>query len=245
MKKCFFAFAVFIFAISSIHAQSSRQVTTRYLAWGGLLEQFTFSDRWSASLDMQYRYEYTDGDWFAMLFRPGLTYTTKNKILFTAGPSYFLLYPNPNSKPARREWRPWEEVGKKFKTKGGTFYPRVRFEQRFIREYNGEVLNENFSLNSYRFRFRCDWSLPLGKVPDKGIFLTAGNEYFYAIKPDGFSAFDQNRAYAGLGYRFSKTFAFQVQYLNLYVRTGVSKYESHHTARLTILHEFDFRKNDQ
>lgn len=243
MKKRFLLLFTLILTGSFIRAQSPRQVTTRYLAWGGLLEQFTFSDRLNASFDNQYRYEYTDNDWFVMIFRPGLTYVTKNKILLTGGGGYILLYPNPNDKPARREWRAWEEIGKKFKTKGGTFFPRIRYEQRFIREYNGTALQDDFSFNSHRFRLRCDWTLPL-KSADKGIFLIAGNEYFYAIKPNGFAAFDQNRAYAGGGYRFSKTFALQVQYLNLYVRTGVSKYEMHHTARLTVLHEFDFRKKE-
>lgn len=243
MKKRILLLTFLFLANGIMHAQSSRQVTTRYLAWGGLFEQFTFSDRLNASFDNQYRYEYTDGDWFTMLFRPGLTYVTKNKILLTGGGGYFLLYPNPNDKPARREWRAWEEIGKKFKTKYGTFYPRIRYEQRFIREYSGTVLQDEFSFNSHRIRLRCDWTLPL-KLANNRIFLTAGDEYFYAIKPNGFAAFDQNRAYAGGGYRFSKTFALQIQYLNLYARTGTGKYEMHHTARLTVLHEFDFRKEE-
>lgn len=240
-----FLLAIAILITIGLQAQSSGQVTTRYLAWGGLFEQFTFSDRLNASFDNQYRYEYTDGDWFTIVFRPGITYATQNGILISGGPSYFLLYPNPNSSAvARREWRSWEEIGKKFKTKGGTFFPRIRAEQRFIREYAAYgQLDDDFSFNSHRFRFRCDWSLPLNN-PDKGVFLTAGNEYFYAIKASGFSAFDQNRAYAGAGYRFSKRFAIQIHYLNLYLRTGAGKHEMHHTARLTILHEFDLRKHE-
>jgi hypothetical protein len=235
---------ILFFAAAEVNAQSSRQVTTRYLAWGGLFEQFTFSNRWNATYDMQFRYEYTDNDWFAMLFRPGLTYVAKNKLTLTAGGGYMLLYPNPNSRPARREWRIWQEAGRKFPTKSGMFYPRVRTEQRFIREYDNEGLADDFTYHSFRVRLRCDWTLPLGKDAGKGFFVSAGDEIFFARLANGFSVFDQNRAYAGVGYRFSKTFALHLQYLNLYQQLSSTRYELHHVARLTILHELDLRKNE-
>jgi hypothetical protein len=215
----------------------SPQVETRYQAWAGLLEQITFSEKWNVTLDVQGRYEYTDGDWYVFLARPGVTYSPSGKFMFTAGAAYFLLFPNPNGRPARPEWRPWQEVSRKYKTGAGTFWPRIRTEQRFIREYDGEALQESFTYNAFRVRLRCDWTLPLGETADKGFYLAAGNEIFFGVKPGGFSAFDQNRASAGAGYRFSPTFAVQLQYLNFFQQFTSSRFELHHTARVTILHE--------
>ena len=162
--------------------------------------------------------------------------------MFTVGGAYFLLYPNPNDRPARPEWRPWQEVSRKFKTRAGMFWPRIRTEQRFIREYDGEDLQQGFSYNAFRVRLRCDWTLPLGETADKGIYLAAGNEFFFGVKPGGFVAFDQNRASAGVGYRFNPAFAVQLQYLNLFQQLNNTRFELHHTARLTVFHELKTRR---
>lgn len=237
-------FLAFIFILILQPEQAPAQVTTRYLAWGTFFGTVNFSGHWTATLDLQARYEYTDGDWNALIVRPGVSYVTTNKVIFTAGVGYFSLYPNPNGIPPRPEWRPWQEIGKKFKVKAGTFYPRLRIEQRLIREYNGDELHEDYSFHSFRARFRCDWNFPLGKTPSKGIYLAAGDELFFALKNGCFSAFDQNRAYAGAGYRFSPAFAVQLQYLNLYLQTNSQKAELQHIVRGGLTWEWNLKHED-
>lgn len=236
-------FVVFLFFISlpSI-SQSGRQVDTRQLAWIGLFGQYNFSPAWNVSLDLQARNEYTDGDWFNWLVRAGCTFKTTNGVLLTGGIAYFKLYPNPNGWPPRPEWRPWEEVGKKFVKNKHTFYPRFRVEQRFIKEYVLYDLAHTFSLNCFRWRFRLDYTYNFRSAEEKGVFLLAGYEYLVTTKPGGKSCFDQNRVTAGLGYRLNTNLSLQLAYLNLYLRRSTTAFELHHIARITFVAQFINRK---
>lgn len=231
-------FLLFLFITIACHVQAQRQVTNRNLAWAGIFAQYNFTPSWNINFDAQVRYEYTDGDWFAWLIRPGVTWKAKNGIMLTAGISYFHLFPNPNSRPPRPEWRFWQEVGKKFLIKKHTFYPRYRFEQRFIRQYDGAELQDNFSFASFRSRVRIDYSYNFTPGNARGFLLVAGNEYMIATNTKGKFTYDQNRAYFGLGYRLNKAITLQLTYLNLFLRTGSNIFEQHHTVRFTLVMQF-------
>jgi hypothetical protein len=234
-----FTLAALLFLTSLFcQAQSPRQVTPRYLAWGGVYAQYDFSPRVAAHLDAQARNEYTDGDWFNWLVRTGCSFKTRNEVLLTAGIAYFKLYPNPNGLPPRPEWRPWQEIGKKFVKNKHTFYPRFRVEQRFIKEYVLHDLDHTFSLNCFRWRFRLDYTYNFRPAEEKGVLLLAGYEYLFNTKPDGNSYFDQNRVTAGLGYRFNNCLSVQLSYLDLFFRRGENAYEQHHIARITVVAQF-------
>jgi hypothetical protein len=225
---------LFLFGTLSCFAQS-REVTNRQLTWLGLYGQYNFSPSWNVNLDAQARYEYTDNDWFAWFVRPGLTWKAKNNIQLTAGVGIFALYTNPNSLPPRPEFRVWQEIGKKFVKGKQTFYPRFRFEQRFIRQYGIPVFEENFSFNTYRGRFRLDYTYDITPANTKGFLVLAGNEYMASMTPGGDFAFDQNRAWAGLGYRLNKNLTLQLTYLHLYQRRNETQYDQHHTFRLIVV----------
>jgi hypothetical protein len=230
---------VFIFLIGTITCSAQpREVATRQLAWGGLYAQYNFTPSWNVNLDAQARYEYTDNDWFGWLIRPGLTWKAKNNLLFTAGVGLFAIYPNPNSLPPRPEWRPWQEIGRKFVINKHALLARVRIEQRFIRQYGHPVFEEDYSFSFLRTRFRCDYTYSFSPPDQKGFQLLASNEYMAASDPSGNIFFDQNRAYAGIGYKLNNYFTLQLVYLNLYLRKNRLEYEQHHIARFTLLMQF-------
>ncbi len=237
------AILIFLFIALIGNAQSTREVSTRNLSWVGIFAQYNFSPSWNVNLDAQARYEYTDGDWFAWLIRPGLTWTAKNKIMLTGGVGVVALYPNPNSRPPRPEIRPWQEIGKKFTIKKHFFYPRYRLEQRFIRQYDLFDFEDNFSFASFRSRARVDYSYNITPDNARGFLLLAGNEYMFATTTKGKTTFDQNRAYLGIGYRLNKSFTFQLTYLNLFQRTGSNIFEQHHTIRLILFMTFSKPEN--
>src|SRR5688572_9335467 len=116
----------------------SQTVNIRHMLWGTHFGEYKFNSSLSVNLDAQFRYEYTDGDIFQWLVRPGVTFKTKSGWMFTAGPAFFSLYPNPNGPVPRPEIRPWLEAARRWQLKDKHIvWPRLRLEQRFIREYEG------------------------------------------------------------------------------------------------------------
>jgi len=228
--------AVAILCSIGLLAQAPRTTYKRNMVWGLASVDYKFNAHWSASLDNQFRYEYTDGDIFMWLIRPSVSYKFKSGLALTAGSAYFSLYPNPNGKVPRPEFRHWQEIGWKFEspTKTHTLYPRLRFEERVIREYAGEVLAEDFTLNCVRVRARIDYTYKFHADQPTGLLLFAGNETFFLRKPDGYTAYDQNRAWIGVGYRFSKQFTVQASYLNWYQQRTSSVFDQFHVIRLAL-----------
>ncbi len=225
--------------VSSLGSSAQdRVVNTRSLVWTGLLGEYKFNESWSAWLDAQFRYEYTDGDIFQWTIRPCATWKSKKGLLLSPGISYWQLYPNPNELPARPELRPWQEVGYKFKPNSHhVIYPRARFEQRFIKEYAGIELADNFTFHSFRLRLRVDYTYSFGSAERPSpLFLIAGNEFFVYQKTNGFSAFDQNRSWAGVGYKFNANHSIQLTYLYLYLQRNSTVVDEFHNGR--IIYQF-------
>jgi Protein of unknown function (DUF2490) len=216
-------------------AWSQREIAVRSLAWAGLYADYT-AGPWIASLDAQARYEYLDGDWFQWLVRPGITYKTKSGLLPTVGIAFFSLYPNPNGKVPRPELRPWQEIGKKFVFNSGkhTLYPRLRTEQRFIKQYVGDLLADDFTYFNFRTRWRCDYIFRFHPDRIASFYITASEECMFGFFKGGFSAFDQNRIWFGEGYRFNKNVSVQLVYMNLFLQRTANLYEMHHTIRATL-----------
>lgn len=208
-------------------------LNTRNMSWVGLLGEYKFNDRWSAVLDAQFRYEYTDGDIFQWTLRPSATWKSKKGLLLSPGISYWQLYPNPNGIVPRPELRPWQEVGKKYNIGNHhTLYPRARLEQRFIREYEGAELADDFTFHSFRLRLRFDYTYSTGKERRGPWFAFAGNEFFLFQKTNGFSGFDQNRSWLGVGYKLNPQHSLQLSYLYLYQQRNSSVSDQFHAARL-------------
>lgn len=236
--KYIFGFA-FLLSVMSVNAQQNHVVNTRNLAWTCILGEYKFNDKWSLWLDAQFRYEYTDNDVFQWCVRPSVTRKLNNGVLLSLGTSYFALYPNPNGAPPRQDFRLWQEVGYKFKPNfHHTLYPRARAEQRFIREYAGASgeLADDVTFNAFRLRLRFDYTYAIGKETAGPWFLVAGDELFLFQKTNGFSGYDQNRTWAGIGYKFNANHNIQLSYLYLHQQRNSSITDQFHVAR--VLYQF-------
>lgn len=240
MRQLFFFIS--LLGVLTISAQNPSQQTTRYPGWGVLFAQIGLSENWSATVDIQERYDFASGNWLTQIYRPGIGRKIKNDFAWAAGLGYIRNFPVPNGKQPRPEWRPWQELSRKFKPGLGTIATRIRTEERFIREYNGDELKPNSQFHSFRCRLRAEWVYTFRDPAEKGFHLSAGDEFFVATKPGWFTAFDQNRAYAGGGYRFSKSVSLQLHYLNLFQQINSVKSEMHHVIRLTTVIELKARK---
>jgi hypothetical protein len=228
---------VLAFLLGSVFcsAQSSRQVITRHIVWGGVYAEYKFTPALSATLDIQGRYEYTDGDWVQWLVRAGAWYKLNHGIILGAGLARFDLYPNPNGKPPRPEWRPWEEIGEKINVGAHqTIYPRFRFEQRFIKDYDGNELAAKTTFNSFRERIRIDYSYRFSPEKNHSLSFVESQEILFATKTSGFSAMDAFRFSAGFAYAFNKSISTQLVYLYQLQQKDSKHFEEQEIIRFTL-----------
>lgn len=196
-------------------AQAVEQMDAWWAVW---VNSFLISDRLSLISDIQLR---SYDDWSEVknvLIRPGLSYAL-NKHL-SLGIGYALVETNNLETEDLTEHRIWEQVLAQFDWGSARWTQRFRLEQRFIEL----VGNGSFEAERFRYFFRVlqPFSGAVGKAFVKGPYFALQNEVFVNLTDQdrlSGSAFDQNRAYFGLGWRFSKMLDMEVGYMNRYTQT--------------------------
>lgn len=103
------------------------------------------------------------------------------------------------------EHRIWEQLILTNKIGRLFFEHRYRVEQRWI-----SAASDNLYLNRLRYRLLLNIPLNKAELLDNTVFLSFYDEIFLNVTE---TPFDQNRLYAALGYKFSKTFSVQTGYL--------------------------------
>jgi Protein of unknown function (DUF2490) len=143
------------------------------------------------------------------MVRVGLGYKVSEKSSLWLGYAW-VPTDEPFTKTAFDEHRIWQQFLWSDKFFFGTLTSRSRLEQRFI-PTGSDV--------GWRFRQMLKVSVPMPFAPD--FSLVASNEYFANINKTNYGAddgFDQNRAFAGIGYNFNKYIKTEVGYMNQYIR---------------------------
>lgn len=179
------------------------------------------------------------------LFRFGGTYFVNNQNRLTAGYAYILHFPSlENQKFVRQEHRPWQMYQYVHKGKKLSLQGALRAEQRFLQKTRGETIVPGYD---FRLRFRLavifSYKLNKTKLPCGDILLVLNNEAMVnGYSSDKFKVFDQNRAFAGIGFQITETFQVQAGYMHFYFATAKG-YDHAHVPRIFFIHTPDFRKN--
>jgi hypothetical protein len=187
--------------------------------------------KWGVHLEEQYRRHDVVRQWQQLLLRPGLNYQAKRNLMLTLGYAYARSFSYsefaPLPKPTN-EHRIWEQALFRYSTGRVAWATRLRFENRFL---GSAVPGTGFRYEN-RFRSLQQATIQLRKP----LYLTGYNEFWVFVKPYvSNSAFDQNRAYAALGFNLRPTWRLEVGYMNqaLLHRSG-SVLESNHTLMLSL-----------
>jgi hypothetical protein len=203
-------FAFFSYNISFAQTQNQNSV------WFMGLNSTKFNDKWGLHFDFQLRSADKVDYLRNVLIRPGITYYINSKQNATLG---YLLTTTHTELPDNADYtltehRIWQQYILSHKIKSVFASHRVRLEQRFIEQLNGE------DIFSQRFRYFFRFIQPLQKVNDsfnKGPFVALQNEVFLNIHHKNLlnnHGFDQNRAYLAAGYRFSNQIDLEAGYMN-------------------------------
>jgi hypothetical protein len=220
MKKVILVtFVISQLLVSKIASAQNRQEHT---LWGAWFHTQRFSKHWGALFDVQMRSSDDVKYLRNPLIRPALTYYFNNQQFASAGYLFTGTYNETAAgKTFRREHRSWQQFIQTHKLhKNVAVQHRFRLEQRYVGQ-----LNTQDAYFAQRFRYFVRGIVPFKKDStfNKGAFLALQNELFANVQNKenvNGSLFDQNRAYAALGYRFSKRIDLEAGYLNHYVNAA-------------------------
>lgn len=128
------------------------------------------------------------------------------------------------------EHRVWQQFLWTSPTSLGTFTSRSRLEERFATSGSDTGL---------RFRQQFKLSYPLNFSPN--FSLVAADEVFVNLKDANWgpiSGFDQNRAFGGIGYNFTKNIKTEVGYMNQFINRFSKPNRMDHILSLNLYLNF-------
>lgn len=202
----------------SFYKKSFTQTVYENTGWLAWFNTYKFSKNLGLTSDVQFR---SADDWQYVrniLIRSGLTYYLNTKSNITVGYAFIRSY---NKQPealknSLTENRIWEQYVYNLKLGQVSLQNRLRLEQRFIEQQANDVFAQ-------RLRYFVKAIIPIQKQKNSfnsGVFAALQNELFFNVQNKTVtnnSFFDQNRAYAAIGYRFNSKFDIEAGYLNQYI----------------------------
>lgn len=212
---------------SKLLAQSINQNS----GWAALFHSQKFNNKIGAHFDFQVRSADNFESLRNVLVRPGINWYIDENKTATLGYALIVTHQQINGagfspKQSLTEQRIWEQFIYNHKLGKIPLAHRVRLEQRFI-----ETQSDNIFSNRIRYFIRS--VIPLKSQGDKfstGLFTAVQNEVFLNLqnkdKLNGHT-FDQNRAYAALGYRFNPKFDIEAGYLNQAIKGSANNTVNH------------------
>lgn len=154
------------------------------------------------------------------LIRPGLGYAITDKIVVWAGYAWA-----PTAEPLTlntghpfNEHRIWQQVTWADNFSFGRLSARSRFEQRFF-DHNAPISGDDDV--AHRFRQLVKLAVPITPI-DPNLTFIVQSELFIAMNTVGNPGFisrgyDQNRAFAGLGYKINQYATVELGYMNQFI----------------------------
>lgn len=231
-----------LFALITIASAQDRVTDNNAHGWYNYFGDHPVREgsKWGVHLEGQFRRHDVATAWQQLLLRPGVNYTVNEHLMLTGGYCFAETWPYgdyPFTRGRFPEHRLWQQAQLRFPTKRVTFVTRLRFENRWL----GNANNSDFRFEN-RFRAMQRIIVPIrGKT-----YFTAYDEFWVYVKPYvSNSAFDQNRAYAAIGYKPHKNLSVEVGYMNQAVlqRSG-RVLESNHTFMLSLISDKPFGKRN-
>ncbi len=251
MKKTLLLTLV-ILGSSLAFAQSPlRNVQSNNNGWFMYFGDHKFSEHWGIHLEAQFRRNEIIAKPQQLLLRTGVNYHFAANAFLTAGYCYvhtspYGVFPASSGFPENRFW---EQLQVKSQAGRIEMITRLRLEQRFTKLPAPQIIGEYPSgddVYTNRARVLVRLSVPFkGKtIEDKSLYFSCYDEAFVNFGENvQANIFDQNRAYAAIGYKFPKWGKLEIGYMNqLLMKSDGVKIENNHTLQVGFSSTLDFRK---
>lgn len=211
LKLASFFIALFLLVIGSAMAQNQTS------GWASYATSFqSHKSHWGLVFDGQFR----SSDQFEHLqqfvLRPGVSYKLNDKFTGAVGYAYVSNRVIIDGETDRvDEHRVWEQMILRHKIGRISISHRLRVEQRWI----STVAAPDDYQAQQRFRYFLRGLIPFSNQEKftKGFYAAVQDEVMFNYvnkEVTNNSFFDQNRAYAGFGYRFNAKFDLETGYMN-------------------------------
>jgi hypothetical protein len=174
------------------------------------------TSKWSLHFDGSWR-QMNSALWNQWVVRPGVNYQLTRSIQLSAAYGYFNSHPNglASTTGAAPEHRLQQQILMGQPVGKLLLRHRYRFDQRFLGSGHASNRDRTWNLqHRTRYMVRTDIPLKKGKDERAAVYLGLYNEFFLRFGYAGQSAFDQNRIYAGIGLRPSRTFGIETGVFN-------------------------------
>jgi len=216
------AFAIMLAGGPLLGQQNERQTVTQPIQWLALTSNLKLNKRLSILVEGHFR----QADQFKpqqYQARTGLEIKLNDHFSIMPVAYVYTWNYQYGKQPAahqNHEHRIWQQVSYKHSMGILSLEHRLRPEQRFIQHHtrmpNGDVVNDGYTVNQFRLRYRLMARIPLNNktVIAKTLFASAYDEIFMSWgERITFHEPDQNRIFAGVGYQFDDEFSLQGGFL--------------------------------
>jgi hypothetical protein len=251
MQKILYSL-IFLCSLSCSHWAAAQRIhTDNQNAWFSYVGNHAFNDHWGLHLEGVLR----RSDWGVkdqqFMFRGGLNYYLNKQVMLTAGYCFVETYPYGEfaAKSSFPEHRIWEQFQYKNQVGSVELVNRLRLEQRFVHSpalQADSTYAAGDAIYTNRFRVLNRISIPFkGKtIEDKSFYLSLYDELFVNFgEKVGMNIFDQNRAYAAIGYKIPKVGRLEAGYmLQTIVKSDGIKVEDNHTLQIGLMANLPFSK---
>lgn len=233
----------------SVQAQQPEQLRVQdhnTNTWLMYFSDARLSDRWGVHTEVQFRRARTLRDPLQNFYRVGGNFYLSEAVMLTAGYAYALSFPYGDFPAAGRapEHRIYQQVLLRNTYNRLAMQHRYRLEQRWLGAAQGSENSAYTYANRARYMFRLALPLVGGKsgpgVPYAALYDEVFVNFGRAVQRN---IFDQNRAYAALGYQFTPATAVELGYMYQLVQQRNGRvFEHNNTLQFNLTINPDFRR---
>jgi len=210
-----------------------------FTGWGAWFHTQKFSKHWGAFFDAQFRSSNDFGYLRNPLLRPAVSYYFNKNNIASLGYLFTGAHRKTGTENTfRTEHRIFQQYILMQKINSNTaLQHRFRLEQRFVGSLGK---SDNYFAQRLRYFARSVVPFKKDSVFTKGVFVGLQNEVFVNVQNKARlngQFFDQNRAYAAIGYRLNKMIDLETGYLNQYINQAEG-YTVNHVLQLVLYTRF-------
>jgi hypothetical protein len=229
LSRSLFLFIAISCNLQKTIAQNTRIEDKNTIGWFNNFSTVTFSKKWSAHLEYQWRRENIVTAWQQSLIRTGINYHANNKLTLRFGYAWIETFPY-GAIPLQAAGKPFPEHRLYQMATIADNANRIEMSHRFMLEQRwiGRYTNPSLSkpddflfLNRLRYMYRMQSAIGKKKIDDKTVYASIYDEILIGFgKNVNENVFDQNRLAILLGYRFNKKLRIESGYFKQIVQLG-------------------------
>ena len=204
--------------------------------WLAYFGDHPVSERWQIHVDAQWRRHDLGLTWQQLLVRPAINYKLSDHVLVTGGYAFIDSFRYGEFPRAYRapEHRIFEQLILNHGAGAAAIQHRFRVEQRLLGQRRDPNVNDiNSWRHQNRFRYFARAAIPLGSSK---YYLALYNEVFVNFANRGTrTIFDQNRAYAGIGFPVARATRLEFAYMMQTIQQpSGTVFEHNNTLQISI-----------